>query len=102
MADLRIGVIGIPGAWSTEALADAVEQRTGFRLVIDMGRVQLDLGAGRLRFGEHDLGDLDGLIVKKISAVYSPNTLDRLEMLRVAEHAGVRVFSGAENMPCCT
>ncbi|WP_078122155.1 GAK system ATP-grasp enzyme [Thiosocius teredinicola] len=98
MADLRIGVIGIPGAWSTEALADAVEQRTGFRLVIDMGRVQLDLGAGRLRFGEHDLGDLDGLIVKKISAVYSPNTLDRLEMLRVAEHAGVRVFSGAENM----
>lgn len=98
MADLRIGVIGIPGAWSTEALADAVEQRTGFRLVIDMGRVQLDLGAGRLRFGEHDLCDLDGLIVKKISAVYSPNTLDRLEMLRVAEHAGVRVFSGAENM----
>ncbi len=98
MADLRIGVIGIPGAWSTEALADAVEQRTGFRLVIDMGRVQLDLGAGRLRFGEHDLCDLDGLIVKKISAVYSPNTLDRLEILRVAEHAGVRVFSGAENM----
>ncbi len=98
MVDLRIGVIGIPGAWSTEALADAVERHTGFRLVVDMGRVQLDLAGRRLGYGEHDLCALDGLIVKKISAVYSPNTLDRLEMLRVAEHAGVRVFSGAENM----
>jgi tetrahydromethanopterin:alpha-L-glutamate ligase len=41
---------------------------------------------------------LDGLIVKKISASYSPNTLDRLELLRVAEQAGVRVFSRAENI----
>jgi ribosomal protein S6--L-glutamate ligase len=38
------------------------------------------------------------LIVKKISASYSPHTLDRLEMLRVAEGAGVRVFSRAGHM----
>jgi ribosomal protein S6--L-glutamate ligase len=98
MPPKRIGVVGIPGKWSTEALADAVEQRTGFRLVIDMAAVTLDLGAGRLRFGEHDLCALDGLLVKKISRRYSPNTVDRLELLRVAERAGVRVFSGAENM----
>ncbi|MDA9293084.1 ATP-grasp family protein, partial [bacterium] len=30
----RIGVVGIPGKWSTETLADAVEERTGERLVI--------------------------------------------------------------------
>jgi ribosomal protein S6--L-glutamate ligase len=98
MPDKRIGVVGIPGKWSTEALADAVEQRTGFRLVIDMAAVTLDLGSGRLMFGEHDLCGLDGLLVKKISRRYSPNTVDRLELLRVAERAGVRVFSGAENM----
>ncbi len=98
MAEPRIGVVGIPGKWSTETLADAVEQRTGFRLVIDMGRVELDLAKGRLLFADHDLCQLDALIVKKISAEYSPNTLDRLELLRVAENAGVRVFSGAENM----
>ncbi len=98
MADSKIGVIGIPGKWSTETLADAIEQRTGFRLVVDMAEVSLDLAKGRLMSGEHDLCSLDGLIVKKISATYSPNTLDRLELLRVAEHAGVRVFSGAENM----
>ncbi|MGB5761979.1 MAG: hypothetical protein WBM58_05455, partial [Sedimenticolaceae bacterium] len=98
MAEPRIAVIGIPGKWSTETLADAVEKRTGFRLVVDMGKVELDLQEGRLLFNAQDLCRLDGLIVKKISAEYSPNTLDRLELLRVAERAGVSVFSGAENM----
>ena len=98
MAEPRIGVIGIPGKWSTETLADAVERRTGSRLVIDMARVELDLGDGRLMFEDQDLCRLDGLMVKKISAEYSPNTLDRLELLRFAESAGVRVFSGAVNM----
>ncbi|MES9937370.1 MAG: GAK system ATP-grasp enzyme [Sedimenticola sp.] len=98
MSEPRIGVIGIPGKWSTETLADAVEKRTGFRLVIDMGQVALDLENHRLLFEGHDLCQLDSLMVKKISAEYSPNTLDRLELLRIAENAGVRVFSGAENM----
>lgn len=98
MAEPRIGIVGIPGKWSTETLADAAEQRTGFRLVIDMGRVELDLENQRLLFEDNDLCQLDALIVKKISAEYSPNTLDRLELLRVAENAGVRVFSGADNM----
>jgi ribosomal protein S6--L-glutamate ligase len=98
LAEPRIGIVGIPGKWSTETLADAAEKRTGFRLVIDMGRVELDLENGCLSFEGHDLCQLDALIVKKISAEYSPNTLDRLELLRVAENAGVRVFSGAVNM----
>ena len=84
IADLNIGVVGIPGKWSTDTLADAVETRTGRRIVVDMGRVELDLAAGHLLHGELDLCTLDGLIVKKISAIYSPATLDRLEMLRVA------------------
>jgi len=98
LADYRIGVIGIPGKWSTETLADAVEARTGYRLVIDMGEVSLDLEQQRLLFQDQDLCQLDALIVKKISATYSPNTLDRLELLRVAEQAGVRVFSRAESI----
>lgn len=95
---LKIGVIGIPGKWSTEVLADSIENLTGFRLVIDMGQIVLDLENGRLFYAGHDLTSLDALIVKKISASYSPDTLDRLELLRVAEQAGVRVFSRAENI----
>ena len=98
MPNLKVGVVGIPGKWSTETLADAIEARTGFRLVVDMTEVSLDLERGNLFFREQDLCELDGLIIKKISASYSPNTLDRLELLRVAEAAGVRVFSKAENI----
>ncbi|MGB5440486.1 MAG: GAK system ATP-grasp enzyme [Gammaproteobacteria bacterium] len=98
MADYRIGVVGIPGKWSTETLADAVEKSTAQRLVIDMAGVSLDLEQQRLVFQDIDLCRLDALIIKKISARYSPATLDRLELLRVAEQAGVRVFSRAENM----
>ncbi len=94
----KIGVIGIPGKWSTETLADAVEKQTGFRLIIDMADVSLDLENNTLVSGENNLCQLDALIVKKISAVYSPTTLDRLELLRVAEQAGVRVFSPALSM----
>ena len=96
--DVRIGVVGIPGKWSTETLADAVEARTGYRRVIDMAEVTLDLQGRRLLQRDLDLCTLDGLLVKKISASYSPATLDRLELLRVAEAAGVRVFSPAERM----
>jgi len=98
LAEYRVGIIGIPGKWSTETLADAVEERTGYRLVIDMSEVSLDLERQRLLFQDQDLCQLDALIVKKISTRYSPNTLDRLELLRVAEQAGVRVFSRAENI----
>ena len=41
MADISIGVVGLPGKWSTEKLADAVEGRTGKRLVVDMAEVPL-------------------------------------------------------------
>lgn len=94
----RIGVIGTPGKWSTEALADALEARTGFRQVIDMSRAVLDLDAGTLTCDGVDLGSLDGLILKKIAEDYSVHALDRLEMLRTVEAAGVRIFSPAVNV----
>ena len=98
MADVKIGVVGLPGKWSTETLADAVAASTGWRLIIDMEQVYADLVEARLLYRDQDLCQLDALIVKKISASYSPSTLDYLELLRVAEQAGVRVFSPAGSM----
>lgn len=89
----RIGVIGTPGKWSTETLADALYEQTGYRRVIDMGDVTLDLSTGALMHDGVDLCTLDGLIIKKISENYTPHALDRLEMLRIAEAKGVRIFS---------
>ncbi|MCK5666198.1 MAG: GAK system ATP-grasp enzyme [Thiotrichaceae bacterium] len=85
----KVGVIGIPGKWSTETLADAIEQRTGFRLVIDMSQVSLDLSNNELYF--LDAG-------KKISAEYNPNTLDRLELLLIAQSRGVKIFSSPDRI----
>ncbi|WP_031435396.1 GAK system ATP-grasp enzyme [Methylomarinum vadi] len=93
MANLKIGVVGLPGKWSTETLADTVAAKTGFRLVIDMNQVTLNLATQELFYKGWNLCQLDALIIKKISANYCPNTLDRLELLRVAENAGVAVFS---------
>ncbi|MCK5500519.1 MAG: GAK system ATP-grasp enzyme [Tritonibacter mobilis] len=94
----RIGVIGTPGKWSTETLADAFAERSGYRQVIDMGKAMLDLEKRQLICDGVDLCQLDGLVLKKEAEDYSPDARDRLEMLRVAEAAGVRVFSPAENV----
>ncbi len=98
MPNYKIGVIGLPGKWSTEVLADEVEKQTGFRQVIDMALVSLDLAEGRLWFGDDDLSTYDALIIKKITRQYCPNTLDRLELLKFAQAKGVQVFSRPDNI----
>jgi len=90
----RIGVVGTRGGWSSELMADAVAKLTGQpRLLIDMRGVRLDLPSGRAWHDGCDLSTLDGLIVKKIGASYSPDLLDRLEVLRLLAERGLPVFS---------
>ena len=89
----KIGVVGITDGWSSEVLADACRKHTGFRLLIDMDKAVLDLERGTVRYNGQDLLELDALIVKKIAPQYSPDVLDRLEMLRFLELKGLPVFS---------
>lgn len=89
----RIGVIGIPGGWSSERLADALGDLTGYRLLAGMESVSLDLENGAVCAGGQNLLELDGLIVKKIAVQYSPDVLDRLEMLRFLEIKGLPIYS---------
>jgi ribosomal protein S6--L-glutamate ligase len=95
---MRIGVIGTKGVWSTERLADAFSEKTGRRLLVEMDRVRLELPSGACWFGDTNLADLDGLVVKKIGSSYSPDLLDRLEILRFLNHRGVRCFSKPESL----
>lgn len=89
----KIGVVGTKGGWSSELLADTVERLTGHRLLIDMSEVRLDMNGGRLLYDGRDLSDYDGLIIKKIGARYSPDLLDRLELLRFMSERGMPIFS---------
>jgi len=94
----RIGVVGIPTGWSTLRLLDALERKTGYRLCIDMADVRLDLDSRRLYCRDVDLTDLDAVIVKKIAPSYSPDALDRMEILRFLAGRGVPVFSNPDSM----
>ncbi|WP_428354095.1 GAK system ATP-grasp enzyme [Methyloprofundus sp.] len=98
MLNLKIAVVGLPGKWSTETLADAIENKTGFRMIVDMDKVNLNLESRTLMHQGDNLCELDAIIIKKIGSQYSPNSLDRLELLRVAESSGVKIFSRPENI----
>jgi len=89
----KIAVVGDPGGWSSRRLLEAVAQRTGFSLLVDMAEARLDLGAGTVFYQGQDLSELDGLVIKKIAPAYSPDILDRLEMLRFLNQRGTPVFS---------
>lgn len=98
MTNLKIGVVGIPGAWSTEVLADNVEARTGFRFVIDFADVKINLATGQAMYKEQDLCSFDALIVKKVSKQYSPVSVDRLIALEWINNQGVSVYSNPASM----
>ncbi|WP_419778540.1 GAK system ATP-grasp enzyme [Maridesulfovibrio sp.] len=91
---MKIGVIGLKGAWSSEQLAKAVAEKTGRATkIFEMQDVRLDLPSGRAIVEGEDLSTYDALIIKKIGRQYSPDLLDRLEMLRMLEGRGVKIFS---------
>ena len=92
-AGLRIAVVGVPGQWSTEALATALEERTGFRRVVDLSAVAFDSTRGTVLHGDVDLCSLDALAVKKIGETYHPSMQDRIELLAYVAATGVAVFS---------
>jgi ribosomal protein S6--L-glutamate ligase len=96
--NIKIGVVGTPGGWSSEKLADTVAEMTDYRLLVDMAGLSLDMSEGRAWFGDTDLSTLDGLIIKKIGAWYSPDLLDRLEMLRFLNERGLPIFSRPYNI----
>ena len=96
--ELKIAVVGVPDGWSSQRLADALEQKTGFRLLVDLSEVSCDLAAGKAYYQGVELTALHGLAVKKVGPAYSPELLDRLELLRFIEARGVRIFSRPDNI----
>ena len=89
----KIGIIGVPGSWSSEHLADAIEKKTGDRHLIDMANVSFDLEKNYIKHGSLDLGSFDGFIIKKIGAQYSPDLINRLEILDSLSQGGMPFFS---------
>lgn len=89
----KIGVVGIPGKWSSEYLADVLQEKTGFRLLIPIDELTIDTCRGTAVCGNVDLSTIDALVVKKAGQDYSHHMLDRIELLRHLNRNGLRVFS---------
>jgi ATP-grasp enzyme of GAK system len=89
----KVAVVGVRDGWSSEQLADEIEKKSGFRLLIDPSRIALELTAGKAYYNGTDLTSLDGLIVKKVGHAYSPKLLDRLDILRAISNGRLRIFS---------
>lgn len=83
----------MPGGWSSERLADKFAERTGERLLIDCGELSTDLSLGTVRYRDVDLSQLDALVIKKVGSTYSPDMLDRLEVLKYLADGGLPVYS---------
>lgn len=94
----RVGVIGIPDKWSSEALAEAVSKHTGERHLFDFEKLKLDLQQGTVYHDDIDLGTFDALLIKKLGRVYSPDVLERVALLGYLEDKGVRIFSSPESI----
>lgn len=94
----RIGVIGIEGRWSSEKMVDTIEQKTGFRSLLNMDQIVCDLARARVSHKGVDLRTLDAVIIKKISKSYAPDVNDRLELLAYLKSLGVPIFSDPEKI----
>ena len=98
---IKIGVVGVAGGWSSEEIAKTLEEQTGYRLLIEMDHVKYSSERESMFFGDVDLMSLDGLIVKKIGARYSPDHLQRLDMLKYLYKRGLPVFSKPSAIAHC-
>jgi tetrahydromethanopterin:alpha-L-glutamate ligase len=91
----RVAVAGVPGAWSSERMREALLERGIESFVFSLGDGLHDLTTGRVTLGDEDLAELDGIIIKKLAPQDSPVARLRLHMMRSLEDQGVRIFSPA-------
>lgn len=89
---MRIGVIGVPGRWSSEHLADQFGEKTGYRLLLSSDDITLRLETLQAASNQSDLSSLDALVVKKLGPDYSHHIMDRVEVLRAIASSGLQVF----------
>jgi len=91
---VKVAVVGQPGAWSTERLADALRHRSVDTEIVDLGACSLRLPDPRLFHRGRPLEGFDGAVVKKVGdTARGWSVRERIAMLRHLETSGVRVLS---------
>ncbi|MCI0439085.1 MAG: ATP-grasp family protein [Chloroflexi bacterium] len=96
MPEPKVAVAGIPGAWSSEALVEALRSRGADSFLVPLWECRHDIGSGRVEWRGRDLTRLDGMIVKKMGDLENQFAENRIVMLRELERAGVLVASAPQ------
>jgi tetrahydromethanopterin:alpha-L-glutamate ligase len=96
---VNIAVVGQPGAWSTERLADALRAAGGRVGVVDLAACSLRLPDRRLFHRGEPLEKLDAAVVKKLGDTADGwGIQERIGMLRHLEASGVPVLSAPDRL----
>ena len=96
---MNIAVVGQPGAWSTERLADALRAAGATASVIDLAACSLRLPDRQLFYRGEPLQKLDGVVVKKLGDTADGwGVQERIGMLRHLEASGVPVLSAPDRL----
>jgi tetrahydromethanopterin:alpha-L-glutamate ligase len=96
---VNIAVVGQPGAWSTERLADALRAAGATASVIDLAACSLRLPDRQLFYRGEPLQKLDGVVVKKLGDTADGwGVQERIGMLRHLEASGVPVLSAPDRL----
>jgi len=96
---VNIAVVGQPGAWSTERLADALRAAGAGVGVVDLAACSLRLPDRRLFHRGEPLEKLDGAVVKKLGDTAEGwSVQERIGMLRHLEASGVPVLSAPDRL----
>jgi ribosomal protein S6--L-glutamate ligase len=91
---MKVAVIGQPGAWSTERLAEALRRCGATADVVDLGACSLRLPDPRLFHHGRPLENLAGAVVKKVGDTADGWPVrERIALLRHLEASGVPVLS---------
>ena len=94
----RVGVIGVPGAWSTERLAEALTHGGARTSVVDLATCARRLPGSGVYSGGHAL-ELDAAVVKKIGDTADGwSVRERIQILRQLEAGGVPVWSSPDRL----
>jgi tetrahydromethanopterin:alpha-L-glutamate ligase len=96
---VNIAVVGQPGAWSTERLADALRAAGAGVGVVDLAACSLRLPDRRLFHRGEPLEKLDGAVVKKLGDTADGwGVQERIGLLRHLEASGVPVLSAPDRL----
>jgi len=96
MKNLNIAVAGIPNAWSTEMLMDALSERGVTSYIIQLSECCHDLQEHRVTWKGEDLTRLDAVVIKKIGDLDPQHVENRIVMLKALEQSGVHVISSSD------